>query len=213
MSTRAPRRRTQEERSAATRAALLDATIDCLIELGYDRTTTARVAERAGVSRGAHLHHFQTRAALVATAIEQLTWRWVEQIHPLVQEIPTGPERVERGLDLLWRLFASDLFVAILDISAAARTDEELAVAMKPMELEHGRGMLLMCRALFAAGPDDSSVDPLIAMTLSTVRGLAILPLFRRDRAAADAQWPACRERLAYLYAREGAGTGETSAG
>jgi AcrR family transcriptional regulator len=203
MATKAPRRRTQEERSATTRAALLDATIECLIERGYDRTTTAAVAERAGVSRGAHLHHFQTRAALVAAAIEQLTWRWVEQIHPLLEQLPTGPERVERGLDLLWSLFSSDLFLAILDISAAARTDPELAAAMKPMEREHGRGMLLMCRALFADGAQDESLDALIAMTLSTVRGLAILPLFRSDRTGADAQWPACRARLAHLHVRE----------
>ena len=39
-------RRSQAERSAATREALLDATIDCLIEEGYASTTTARVAER-----------------------------------------------------------------------------------------------------------------------------------------------------------------------
>jgi hypothetical protein len=155
------------------------------------------------VSRGAHLHHFQTRAALVAAAIEQLTWRWVDHVRPQLDQLPTGSERVEQGLDLLWDLFFSDIFVAVLDISAAARTDPELAAAMKPMELEHGRGMLLMCRAIFADGPDDQSLDPLIAMTLSTVRGLAVLPLFRRDRAGADAQWPACRERLAHLYARE----------
>src|ERR1700682_1902920 len=54
-------RRSQAERSATTRDALLDATIACLVEDGYANTTTSRVAERAGVSRGAHLHHFQTR--------------------------------------------------------------------------------------------------------------------------------------------------------
>ena len=65
-------RRSQAERSAATREALLDAAIDCLYEHGYSRTTTAMVAERAGLSRGAHLHHFQTRDALVAAACERL---------------------------------------------------------------------------------------------------------------------------------------------
>jgi AcrR family transcriptional regulator len=203
MATPIPRRRTQEERSATTRAALLDATIECLIDLGYSGTTTAAVAERAGVSRGAHLHHFQTRASLVAAAIEHLTWRWVEQVRPTLEQIPTGPERIEQGLDLLWDLYSSDIFVAILDISAAARTDDELAAAMKPMELEHGRGMLLMSRTLFADGADDPSRDELIAMTLSTIRGLAVLPLFRRDRAAAGAQWPACRERLTRLFEHE----------
>ena len=67
--------RTQAERSATTRQALLDATIRCLVEEGYANTTTARVAELAGVSRGAHLHHFQTRSSLVAAAVEHLRAR------------------------------------------------------------------------------------------------------------------------------------------
>jgi AcrR family transcriptional regulator len=57
-------RRTQEERRAATRGALLDATIDCLVEYGYHGVTTSRVAERAGVSRGAQVHYFPTKTDL-----------------------------------------------------------------------------------------------------------------------------------------------------
>ncbi len=75
--TRLPQRRSQAQRSAATREALLDATIACLVEDGYANTTTSKVAERAGVSRGAHLHHFQTRSALVAAATSALrVWKW-----------------------------------------------------------------------------------------------------------------------------------------
>ena len=44
-----PARRSQAERSATTRQALLDATIACLVQDGYANTTTARVSERAGV--------------------------------------------------------------------------------------------------------------------------------------------------------------------
>ena len=73
-------RRTQRERSAATQAALLDAAIDCLIAEGYANTTTSRVAARAGLSRGAHLHHFQTRAALVAAAVERFATRRVAEL-------------------------------------------------------------------------------------------------------------------------------------
>ena len=60
------RRRTQQERRAATRAALLDATIECLVEYGYAGVTTTKIVEHAGVSRGAQVHHFPTKAQLVA---------------------------------------------------------------------------------------------------------------------------------------------------
>ena len=48
----------QAEKSAMTRSAILEATIQCLLELGYANTTTALIANYAGVSRGAMMHHF-----------------------------------------------------------------------------------------------------------------------------------------------------------
>ena len=95
-------RRSQAARSAATRQALLDATIACLVEDGYAKTTTSRVAERAGVSRGAHLHHFQTRSALVAAAVEHLRVRRAQELMAAADALPSGRERVTQGLDLLW---------------------------------------------------------------------------------------------------------------
>src|SRR4030081_3192822 len=56
------RHRTQAERSEHTRELLLDATIDCLVEVGYARTTVHEICLRAGLSRGAQQHHFTTKA-------------------------------------------------------------------------------------------------------------------------------------------------------
>jgi len=60
-------RRGQEERRASTRARLLDATVECLVDHGYAATTTTVIAERAGVSRGAQLHHYPTMSLPPAT--------------------------------------------------------------------------------------------------------------------------------------------------
>src|SRR3954469_6197931 len=103
-------RRNQAERSAATRQALLDATLECLVEVGYANTTTARVAERAGLSRGAHLHHFQTRDALVAAAPDHLTRRRGERLLAAADALPEGPDRVGQGLDLLWNSYNNPLY-------------------------------------------------------------------------------------------------------
>jgi hypothetical protein len=59
------RRRTQAERRAVTRRALLDATLDVLAEVGYGGLTTAQVVARAGVTRGAWAHYFATKTELV----------------------------------------------------------------------------------------------------------------------------------------------------
>ncbi len=58
------KRRTQKERSEKTRNRIITATIKSLVEVGYRNTTTERILEKAGVSRGALQHHFPTRDLL-----------------------------------------------------------------------------------------------------------------------------------------------------
>src|SRR5947208_10806802 len=59
-------------RSARTRDKLMRATIECLYELGYDRTSTVLVTKRAGVSRGAMLHQFPSKADLMMAASDYI---------------------------------------------------------------------------------------------------------------------------------------------
>jgi len=65
-----PQRQTQGERSRETQRKLMSAVVECLVEYGWSGTTTALVSKRAGVSRGAQLHHFASRGDLVAAAVE-----------------------------------------------------------------------------------------------------------------------------------------------
>src|SRR5947208_12675209 len=124
MASRKPRQ-TNEERSAQTRAKVLDATVDCLIELGYAGTTTTLIAERAGVSRGAQLHHFPTKAELVAAAVAHLSHRIGEELQEEAAQLPVGKDRPAAAVDLLWSTFSTPLFTAWLELTVAARTDEE----------------------------------------------------------------------------------------
>jgi len=195
-----PVRRTQEERSASTRAALLDAAIECLVEYGYEGTTTGRVCERAGLSRGAHLHHFGTRPALVAAALEELAMRRLDEIRGEVASLPLGEERIELALDAIWGWFTGPLFEASIDLAAAARTDEELRAQLAPVEARLSQGTLLCCREMLAGGADDRTRDPLIQMTLGTVRGLALLPIIHPGNRSAAKQWAFARGQLAGLF-------------
>ncbi|HEU4703830.1 MAG TPA: helix-turn-helix domain-containing protein [Conexibacter sp.] len=193
-------RRTQEERRAATRSALLDAAIACLVEYGYEGTTTGRVSERAGVSRGAHQHHFGTRAELLAAALEELALRRGEDIRREVESLPPGDERIEQALDAIWGWFTGPLFQASVDLAAAARTDEELRAQLAPVERRLSYETLRCCRAMLADHEEDPSRDPLIQMTLGTVRGLALLPILQPGSRSASKQWAFARDRLAALF-------------
>ena len=66
-----PARRTQAERRRETRRVLLQAVADCLLEVGYQRTTLAVIAEKAGLTTGAVQHHFASRSELMQAAIEE----------------------------------------------------------------------------------------------------------------------------------------------
>jgi AcrR family transcriptional regulator len=192
-------RRNQAQRSAATREALLDATIASLVEDGYANTTTARVCERAGLSRGAHLHHFQTRSALLAAAVGRLAARRHDELLAAADTLPTGPERLAEGLDLLWDSYASPLFQGALDLWSHARTDPELRAQLIEVERALDRETLVLARRLFPRAADRPEFERLVEMSVATVRGLALLDTLHPGGERGRRQWPFCRERLAAL--------------
>lgn len=194
------KRRNQAERSAATREALLDATLQCLVEDGYANTTTARVAERAGVSRGAHLHHFQTRSALVAAAIEHLAIKRRDELIVAVENLPTGRERVAEGLDLLWSNYANPLFQGALDLWSAARTDPELRPHLVAVERQLDRQTLTLARHLFPDAADRPDFERLVEMSVAAIRGLTLLDTLHPGDDRARKQWPYCRARLVAMF-------------
>jgi AcrR family transcriptional regulator len=119
-------RRTQAERSASTRARLLDATIECLHDLGYARTSTPEIARRAGLSRGAQLHHFPTKAELVTSAVEHLFSRRRAEFLQAFREREPGQDPRAAAIDILWSMVSGSTFYVWLELTVAARTDPEL---------------------------------------------------------------------------------------
>src|SRR3954471_9890606 len=91
-------RRTQEERSSATRGKILDAALACLASVGYGGTTTTIVAERAGGSRGAQLHHFPTRSALIGAAVQHLFGDLRRAYERAFARLPSTADRVAAAI-------------------------------------------------------------------------------------------------------------------
>jgi AcrR family transcriptional regulator len=118
----------QEERSAETRRRLMDAAVSSLHERGYAGTTTVEVAARAGVSRGAQLHHFPTKDELVVKALEHVFELRAQELYPMAAELPAGDpvSRLHALIDLLWPVFKGPTFYAWLELVVASRTDPAL---------------------------------------------------------------------------------------
>lgn len=180
-------RRTQEERSRATQALLLDATLACLEDLGYARTSTVEVARRAGVSRGAQLHHFPTKAALVAQAVRHLFERRHAEFLEAFRRFDPSTARIDAAIDLLWQIVRGPTFALWLEVVVAARTDPELAAEVHALSREFLATVDETFRALFAV---DDDADPFIALAprfaFSVLEGMALAALATGENEGGD---------------------------
>ena len=116
-----------QARSVATRTALLDAALESLVEHGYAATTTIETARRAGVSRGAQLHHFPTKAQLLTVAVDHLLQRRMQEFRGALAHVDSAADFLDMSVDLLWSMFESPAFIVWIELWIAARTDPELA--------------------------------------------------------------------------------------
>jgi AcrR family transcriptional regulator len=178
-----------QERSLATRAALLDAAIECLVERGYAATTTIETARRAGVSRGAQLHHFPTKAELLATAVEHLFDRRRAEFLDAFAAIDPEADRLDAAMDLLWSMFQGPTFVAWTELWVAARTDPALAATLLAVERRFTADTRHMFVELFPAvpGADPALYDIARDFAFALMGGVAMQRLFpHRERPASD---------------------------
>jgi AcrR family transcriptional regulator len=154
---------------------VLEATIDCLHEVGYSRTTTIMVAARAGVSRGAQLHHFRTKKELVTVAVRHLLATRIEEFREAFVALPEGTDKSSAVIDLLWSRTCSRAFYAWLELVVAARTDPSLRKTVVEMNEQFWRQVLVTFHEFFAPHPEHSRRFELApAFAFALLNGLAI---------------------------------------
>jgi AcrR family transcriptional regulator len=164
------------------RARLLEATVELLVEKGYAGTSTTLVSERAGVSRGAQLHHFPTKQDLVVAAVLHVTEVRGAELAAAAENLPTGSKRTRAVLQVLGDHFTSPVFTAALELWVAARTDPDLLAEVAPLELKVGRETHRMTLDLLGADESQPGVRELVQATLDLVRGLGLANTISDDR-------------------------------
>lgn len=183
--------RTQQERSNATRTAVLDAAIHCLIERGYAATSTIAIQRNAGVSRGAMTHQFPSKSQLMIAAVSRLAQIRIGDIAERLDRERGSGDHVADVLRLIWeQTFNSDLFLAALELWTASRTDDALHAALQESERKlGGENRLKVARTL----GDEISAHPNFPRAYEAVmcqmRGAVLTNLIRREE----------RDRSAFL--------------
>ena len=175
-------KRTQAQRSGATRARILEATVQCLVERGYAETTTAEVLARADVPRGTLLHHFPTKVDLLVAAVQYVAGRRIEALTAELAAIGPGTDRLDALIDIIWGHFSSPLFWAALELWNAARTDAGLRAALLPVEKELFTVLHDRARALLAeSSPGDPRVPTVVEFSYEVLAGLAMTGIVSGD--------------------------------
>lgn len=173
----------QEERTRAMRHRLLEATVELLVERGWSGTTTTLVSKRAGVSRGAQLHHFPTKSALVLAAVEHLSEVRGRELDEAAEKLPGGRRRTRAVLEMLADHFTSPVFTAALELWVAARTDPDLLAAVSPLERNIGREIHRRTVELLDVDETSPGTRELVQATLDLVRGLGLANTISDDTA------------------------------
>lgn len=201
-----PQGGTRQDRSRQTKQRLLDATIDSIIEVGYARTSMQELCTRAGISRGAQLHHFPTKEKLMAAAVVQLGEKQLAHAGKVADRQPPGVDRVDVVLDQLVRGFSGRLAQAILELWIAARTDPELRASVTSMEHDLTLRTEQFARDFLGDALDEAAFQSMFGVTLFVMRGVALDEILRPTSTQRDELLKSWRDvaKRGYLAASKG---------
>jgi AcrR family transcriptional regulator len=172
----------QAQKSAATRTLIVEAAIKCFVDLGYSRTTTTAIAARAGLSRGAMLHHFPAKVDIVRAAVDYLHAKRLKAFRRAAQRSSSGGDRLRANLDAYWQHVRHPMFVAFFELVVAARTDSELVEILRPAQEAFEREWHRTAREVFTEWrTEDATFDIALDLTRYVLEGMGIGFLVNKD--------------------------------
>jgi len=197
---------TRARRSADSRALILEAAVACLVEDGYAGASTLAVQARAGVSRGRLLHHFPSRAELLVASAQYLATNTLAELQERavaqMADVPAGPPRVDRAIELLWATFHEPPFWAALELWTAARTDPSLRAALRTEEPRLREAIRAVADGIW--GPEVTVAplyEELCELLFTSMRGVALVYAFEQRPPATDphvALWKRLATRMLF---------------
>jgi AcrR family transcriptional regulator len=93
-------RRSNAERVAETRGALLDAAAELFGRLGYEGTSTTAILEASGLTRGAMYHHFADKRDLFVAVASRVERTLIAEIEAATSTVADARQRVRAGVML-----------------------------------------------------------------------------------------------------------------
>lgn len=166
-------RRSHAERRAETRAKIIQAVVDAIAEVGFQRATAQVIVAKAGVTWGAVQHHFGSKDALLLAVLEDAFNRFAERLEDVGPGVTTVEERAAIFVDRAWEHFRSRSFRSTFEILFSHLGREEVSGA-GDWRREMAAAWDRVWTAIFADAPVTRTQSlSLQHFTISTLSGLA----------------------------------------
>jgi len=173
-----------QARSIAMREKLIEATLEVIYDRGYRSASTPEFASRAGVSRGALLHHFPTRSDIVVAAMERLLGDGTREIRALAEKAARQEVGLEDFVEILWQLFSGRFFYISLEFINEARTDPDLRERMIPVVRDFHAALDSIWVEFEKQGEEaPKSMGVALNLTVCLVRGMGVQTVLKNDPA------------------------------
>lgn len=185
------------------RQRLLAATLQSLAEDGYRGSTLSSIVRRAGVSRGAQVHHYPSKQALMLDAMEDLLRRTYRKLGKVLLSIAEEDNRLEALVNAVWdQIFQTSLYRAYAELLVESQRDPVLAAEMSSLLQHVGRMFDPAVAHYFELAPNSKESATVMFMQLSSMlAGLASQAHLMSDPAQAR-QMLSSWVRLATTYLR-----------
>jgi AcrR family transcriptional regulator len=193
-------RRTQEQRRHETRNAVLNAAMTILIEDGYEKFTTTRVAKVAGVSRGAQENYFRTKNELIVAATRYTLTRAEDEARLLAARNAGSADPVETFLENSKSFYFSPTYLALMEMVAVSRRNPALSKVNTPVVRKFRNAVnAIWIDALCAIGYERRGVASFVKITHYLLRGMAFASVFQSRKS----EFPELLETWLHMGRRE----------
>jgi len=109
-------RRSQAERTAETRAKIIEAVVATIDELGFQKATASEITRRAGVTWGAVQHHFGGKDGILAAVLADSFERFARCVADVADSSASLEERISLFVDRAWDHFGSPHYRSTFEI-------------------------------------------------------------------------------------------------
>nr|WP_102145395.1 TetR family transcriptional regulator C-terminal domain-containing protein [Mycobacterium sp. QGD 101] len=174
---------------------MADAVLAVLVADGFEGVSVRKVAALAGVSIGAVQHHFPTKDAMLAAAMDRAAQRWRARLDEQLSAKMSPAEQLETLAVALVSADDRDISVAWLLRLARAAVHEDTA---KRHRADWQTVEDLLVRAITAAAPG-ADARPAAKELLALLDGLACSVAVEPDRVSAEVAQRIARDHVRRL--------------